>query len=224
MDFEHNAVESDYDEEYDSKVIVMSRGQAHAYNTEEEEVKRNPKNEIRESVMEYKPDENTRRRGPVQLPRMRHEQHREEETIENKAEIVFPTGGWKVQKIEHVGISELTKVVATLSKKESVATPRQRSPGSRNFKWKNITNEILSEFDTPENTKEDFVDVKPKTRSLPKIETYVPTEMFRLLSELLDRKIYLQFPAIVNRDTAQIYGAIPTVGNLKGYLREKRII
>ena len=47
---------------------------------------------------------------------------------------------------------------------------------------------------------------------------YVPTEMFRLLSELLDRKIYLQFPAIVNRDTAQIYGAIPTVGNLKGYL------
>ncbi len=178
MDFEHNAVESDYDEEYDSKVIVMSRGQAHAYNTQEEEdVKRNPKNEIRESVMEYKPDENTRRRGPVQLPRMRHEEHREEETVENKAENVFPKGGWKVQKIEHVGISELNKVVATLSKKESVATPRQRSPGSRNFKWKNITNEILSECDTQENTKEDFVDVKPKTRSLPKIETHVPTEV-----------------------------------------------
>jgi hypothetical protein len=53
---------------------------------------------------------------------------------------------------------------------------------------------------------------------------YIPTEMFRLLSELLERKIYLEFPAIVNRDTAEIYGAIPTVGNLKGYLREKRII
>lgn len=53
---------------------------------------------------------------------------------------------------------------------------------------------------------------------------YVPTEMFRLLSELLERKIYLQFPAVVNRDTAEIYGAIPTVGNLKGFLREKRII
>jgi hypothetical protein len=53
---------------------------------------------------------------------------------------------------------------------------------------------------------------------------YVPTEMFRLLSELLDRKIYLQFPAVVNRYTAEIYGAIPMVGNLKGYLREKRII
>ena len=53
---------------------------------------------------------------------------------------------------------------------------------------------------------------------------YVPTEMFRLLSELLHRKIHLQFPAVVNRDAAEFYGAIPTVGNLKGYLREKRII
>lgn len=53
---------------------------------------------------------------------------------------------------------------------------------------------------------------------------YVATDMYKLLSELLERKIHIEFPAIVKKSTAEIYGEVPTVGNLKGYLREKRII
>jgi len=53
---------------------------------------------------------------------------------------------------------------------------------------------------------------------------FVPTDMYKLLSELLERKIHLEFPAVIRKSTAEIYGAVPTSGNLKGYLREKRII
>ena len=53
---------------------------------------------------------------------------------------------------------------------------------------------------------------------------WMPTNYFKLLSELLDRKIILEFPAVWEASSGRIYGAIPTYGNLKGYLREKRVI
>ena len=53
---------------------------------------------------------------------------------------------------------------------------------------------------------------------------WVPTNYFKLLSQLLARKIILEFPALWEESSGRIYGAIPTYGNLKGYLREKRVI
>jgi hypothetical protein len=53
---------------------------------------------------------------------------------------------------------------------------------------------------------------------------WIPTPYYKLLSELLERKIFLEFPAICEKSTRRIYGEIPTYGNLKGYLREKRVI
>jgi hypothetical protein len=53
---------------------------------------------------------------------------------------------------------------------------------------------------------------------------WVPTAYYKLLSELQDRKIFLEFPAICEKSSGRIYGAIPTYGNLIGYLREKRVI
>lgn len=53
---------------------------------------------------------------------------------------------------------------------------------------------------------------------------WIPTPYFKLLSELLERKIFLEFPAICEKSSRRIYGEIPTYGNLKGYLREKRVI
>lgn len=53
---------------------------------------------------------------------------------------------------------------------------------------------------------------------------WVPTPYYKLLSELLERKIFLEFPALWEESSGKIYGAIPTCGNLKGYLREKRVI
>lgn len=51
-----------------------------------------------------------------------------------------------------------------------------------------------------------------------------PTNFFKLLSELQERKIYLEFPAVVEKETGKIFGAIPTFGNLIGHLRAKRVI
>jgi hypothetical protein len=51
-----------------------------------------------------------------------------------------------------------------------------------------------------------------------------PTPYYKLLSELQDRKIFLEFPAIWEKSSGSVYGAIPTYGNLKSYLRQKRII
>ena len=53
---------------------------------------------------------------------------------------------------------------------------------------------------------------------------WIPTPYFKLLSELLERKIFLEFPAICEKSSRKVYGEIPTYGNLKGYLREKRVI
>ena len=53
---------------------------------------------------------------------------------------------------------------------------------------------------------------------------WVPTPYFKLLSELLERKIFLEFPAICEKSSGRVYGEVPTYGNLKGYLREKRVI
>ena len=53
---------------------------------------------------------------------------------------------------------------------------------------------------------------------------YEPTQLFRLLSELGERKICLEFPARVFRKPFAIYGALPSVGNLRFDLRSKKVI
>ena len=53
---------------------------------------------------------------------------------------------------------------------------------------------------------------------------WTPTPYYKLLSELQDRKIFLEFPALWEKSSGSVYGAIPTYGNLKSYLRQKRII
>lgn len=53
---------------------------------------------------------------------------------------------------------------------------------------------------------------------------WTPTPYYKLLSELQDRKVFLEFPAIWEKSSGCVYGAIPTYGNLKSYLRQKRIV
>lgn len=52
----------------------------------------------------------------------------------------------------------------------------------------------------------------------------VPSSIYSLLSELQERKIFLEFPALIDKLNEKVYGAIPSLGNLKAHLLEKRII
>jgi len=53
---------------------------------------------------------------------------------------------------------------------------------------------------------------------------WAPTEFFKLLSELKERKIFLEFPALLDKASDNVFGVIPNFGNLKAHLLEKRVI
>lgn len=53
---------------------------------------------------------------------------------------------------------------------------------------------------------------------------WVPSPFYKLLSELQERKIHLEFPALIDKSNESVYGAIPNLGKLKAHLLEKRII
>jgi hypothetical protein len=148
MDFEHNAVESDYDEHYDDRQIVIENGRATYVSMTEDSstgvrhAREIPLFEPQDQALS-KP-----RRGPVQLPRCKPAEEVAEEAKTEPA-LVLPKGGWKVQHIKQPSFSILSEVKAELSRKESVAVPRPqetspRPAWTRISKWKNITNEILS--------------------------------------------------------------------------------
>jgi len=183
MDFEQNAVESDYDEDYDSKTVVMSRGQARVISNQDEEEQLVPKIKQKIEILDYKlPQEKVRRLGPVQLPRVIPAEETQPINLEKPNEFNFPKGGWNVQKIERVPIADLTRVNAVLSTKGATITA-QRSP-QRVFRWRNITNEILNaDVTAPE---QEFEEVKPKTRS-PKVEE------IRVIPEENDRRKNTKF-------------------------------
>lgn len=150
MDFEQNAVESDYDESYDSRQLVITNGRAVYMDTEERE------EPIRRAVAQKEIEVSTgfepaRRRRPVQLPRYVQETEKKQvEEGEDVPVLVLPKGGWQVQHIKQPSFVTLSRVDAVLSngQVENVATPRPRTTSprpawNRPNKWRNITTEVL---------------------------------------------------------------------------------
>lgn len=178
MDFEQNAVESDYDEEYDSKTVVMSRGRATFQSQEEDEKYIQPACHY---IPEYKPaEESVRRRGPVQLPLNKEVSENAQPDKEDKPIYNFPKGGWKVQSIPTTQMTDLFRVDAEISEKkasrvdaapEKTSLPRLRAP-----RWKDITTDVFSESTPPIDTEESFTETK-KQRSIPKLEVQKTPEI-----------------------------------------------
>lgn len=157
MNFEQNAVESDYDEHYDSRQLIIDNGRAvYVDDTEESNtsmysdrpVASQPISETG-AVSSSSPPRSRRR--PVQLPRyVADENEKKVEEQSAPTAIVLPKGGWNIQHIKRPSFPPITKVDAQLSNEVAVnvATPRPRTTSPRPAwirinKWRNITSEVL---------------------------------------------------------------------------------
>jgi hypothetical protein len=160
MNFERNAVESDYDEEYDEKTVYIKEGRTVLVREEMEQPRmslRQPSSETDEYRGGYldtesEPQQTTRSRKCVQLPvdRAAAEEQVDMEVDDKKSILNLPKGGWVVNKIKAVPIQTLEHVTATLSTKapagEVTHRPQSTQRGwiPRVSKWKNITNDVLT--------------------------------------------------------------------------------
>jgi hypothetical protein len=157
MNFEKNAVESDYDEEYDEKTVYMQQGKAILVREEIQPLPR-ARREPSIDIYEYRggyadrgcaePQE-TRQRRCVQLPIDRPAEESSPMQEDEQPILNLPKGGWVVNKIKAVPIQSIIEIPATLSTRPASgevterpqSAPRGWIPRS---KWKNITNEVLS--------------------------------------------------------------------------------
>jgi hypothetical protein len=154
MNFERNAVESDYDDEYDQKTVYMQQGKAVIVRDEEEQIPHTMQDmdsyEYRGGYSETKAQQPTSRpRRGVQLPIDRPTEEVVEMEVDEKPLLNLPKGGWVVSKMNVAPITPFFEVMATLSDKapsgevnaRPVSAPRGWIP--RVSKWKSIPNDAL---------------------------------------------------------------------------------
>ena len=151
MNFERNAVESDYDDEYDQKTVYMQEGRAVIVRDAEVECETGTHNideyEYRGGYSESQQPA-TRHRRCVQLPINRPQEQKPEMQVDEKPTLNLPKGGWSVSKINTPAITPFYEVPATLSTKPPsghVVNRPQSAPRGWNpiAKWKNIPSNTL---------------------------------------------------------------------------------
>jgi hypothetical protein len=159
MNFEQNAVESDYDEHYDSRQLIIDNGRAvYVDDTEDQGTSVYSDRQARVSaipiIMEPSSSMSSpprTRRRPVQLPRCAPDEEKINKQEVSSPALVVSKGGWNIQHIKQPSFTTLSKVEAQLSSEVAgnVSTPRPRTSSPRPVwnranKWRNITSEVLT--------------------------------------------------------------------------------